>query len=112
MLKKSFKLKSKDKLISFVLKKGKELKNKHFTIRFLEAENNKTNKYAIIIGNKISKKAVERNLLRRRIFNIIKNNNQMETDSSKNIVILPRKSVLEFSFNELEDSLIPLLNKI
>ena len=62
----------KEKDFEIIFKKGKVFKNNFLVLRFVN-NNLKTNRLAIVISQKVSKKATERNKIRRRISVIVEN---------------------------------------
>jgi len=90
--------------------KGKLYKNNNYIIYVI---NNNKNYYrfGISVGKKISNKAVIRNKLKRQLKNIIdKNKNLYKND--KDYIIIMKRSCLEKSYQELENSFMDIINKI
>ena len=76
-----------------------------FTI--FPSKNLGANKHQIVVSKKVSKKAVERNLIKRRIKSII------QTASSQTpLVIVCRPSTLELNFHELKTALLSHLARL
>lgn len=67
--------------------------------------------FALIISKKVSKRAVVRNKLRRRIYEIIRNN-YTGWENSLNVVISVKQVCVEASFEELKKNLLHLLAQI
>lgn len=105
MLAKQYKLTKADN-IKGILNKGKQYASQHFVVKAQETEEEHS-RFSIVISNKISKKAVIRNRLRRQLFEIIRLHRQ-ETSLEKphKIVILPRVRALTLDYNRLETELI------
>jgi ribonuclease P protein component len=91
--------------------KGKTLHGKFFYLRYLPAKNGSNpSRFAIIIGLKISKKAVERNKKRRQLKEIIR----LNTDKIKKgflILVVAKEGILEADYQELEKEFLGLVNK-
>lgn len=59
-------------LFPLVLKKGKTISLEHFSFRFTPISGIQESKFSFVVSGKVSKKATERNLLKRRGYVIIK----------------------------------------
>ena len=94
-----------DKLI----KTGNKIKNYNFVIFFQETAEN-YNKYGISVPKKIGKANV-RNKLKRRVRAILRMY-QKPYEKTYNCIIIIRNSCLKLTYQELNDSLIKLLNNI
>jgi ribonuclease P protein component len=70
MLKKDHRL-TKQKEVEYVFKKGKSSYNNIIGIKAVKSEQ-KNSRFVIIVGLKVSKKAVQRNKLKRRVAHILK----------------------------------------
>jgi len=68
-------------------------------------------KFAIIVSKKISKKAIERNKIRRKIYAVLRLNLTL-IQQPINCVIIPHKHILEFDYQDIEAQLVFFLNKI
>jgi ribonuclease P protein component len=108
MLAKKFHLSRKDN-IKEIVTKGTELRSPYFIIKMCPAAQEPT-KFAIVVSAKISKKAVERNKLRRQIYEIIRLNlNEFSPSDPRKIVILTRTRTLNMTYKTLETELKKLL---
>jgi len=67
-------------------------------------------RFAIVTSNKLSKKAVVRNKIRRQISEILRLNIKKFVEGS-DIVIWPKTTALDKSYGELEEQLLKLLAK-
>lgn len=59
-------------LFPLVLKKGKTVSSEHFSFKFTPISGIQESKFSFVVSGKISKKATERNLLKRRGYAMIK----------------------------------------
>ena len=92
-----------------IIKKCKYLKNNYFIIYY--RENNKNiNRYGISVPKKTGK-AVIRNKIKRRLKNII-DNNEFNIQKSYDYVIIIRKRLIELNYQEMEKSFITLMKKV
>lgn len=100
----------KKKDFEIIFKKAKSIKGKNFIFRPL---NNNLNfsRCAVVVSQKVSKKAVLRNKVRRRVLNIVKN---LILDSQKNIdlVIVALHGSAQMEFDETKLELFSLIQKL
>ncbi len=107
--------------IEKVFKKGKRLDSELFSIKFLPAlspmgrahsgAGNNSSQFAIVVGLKISKKAVLRNKIRRMISEIIRLNISKLKPGYK-IVLMAKPAVLNKEAEDLEKFLMKELGRI
>jgi ribonuclease P protein component len=94
--------------IEYIQKKGSKFENKCFIVKHKDALEN--GRYCIIISKKFASKAVERNKLRRQIYEAIRKN---QPDSlSQNLILIPKKGITDKSFAEIESEIIEIFNKL
>ncbi len=105
MLKKNQRLKRNE--FEILLKKGKRIHNKHFVLTYINANETKC---GVVVSKKISKKATDRNLIRRRVYSILGEN--MVLIENKHVSVSVKKSVLDIKYTNLEKSIIEELSKI
>ena len=91
-----------------IIKTCKYLKNSNFIIYY--RKNKDMNRYGITVPTKLGKANI-RNKIKRRIKNII-DNNEMTIQKTYDYVIIIRKSLLELSYQEIQTSLLNLLRKM
>jgi len=106
MLSKKYKLTKQDGIKS-ILEEGETRKTRYFVAKSLPDEKSR---FAVLISTKISKKATERNKLRRQIFEIIRLNidDILKKEPAKT-VILPRTSALGLAYQEIQKELLKTL---
>jgi len=111
MLAKDFRLR-KDQEIKTVLRKGKSFYSQLLSVKFLPNKQD-NNRFCFVISNKISKKAGKRNLVRRRLQEIIRKN-LVKIKGNYDIVVMPRAgtNILEKKSQDLEQDLFWVLGKI
>ena len=95
---------------SDIFKKGGSIKSRAFILKKLK-NNLGRKRIAVVVSNKVFKKAVQRNKIRRRIYYIVKNHFKDSTDYSYDLVFLTLPTAREMSFNDLKVEIIKLLNK-
>lgn len=108
-------LKKKNRIISSalfdkILHKGKSKKNEYFKIVFLE-NNLNYSRYGIIVSSQISKLAVQRNLIKRRIRNALKDLLPV-LDVGFDVIIIAQKKSLKLNFLEIKECLRALCFKL
>jgi len=81
----------------------------NFVLRSVK-NNENINCFAVVVSKKISLKAVIRNKIRRRLFEIIRLN-MNNFKKGFNIIIFVKKGVLEMEYSELEKEVFYLFNK-
>ena len=91
-----------------IIHKCPYVKNNYFVIYY--RKNDLFNRYGISIPKKTGKANI-RNKIKRRIKNII-DLNEFSIQSSYDYVIIIRKRLIELDYNEMNKSLISLLNRI
>lgn len=108
MLLRKYKLK-KDNDFKKVFKDGIYKQNGFIKIKFLK-NNLDISRFSFIVGLKISKKAIQRNKIKRRLEEIIRLNFK-KIITGFDIIILVEKEIIEKEHIEIEEKLIDLLKK-
>jgi ribonuclease P protein component len=107
MLSKLNRLKKK-KDFEATFKKGKFLKSKNFILRF--AKNNlEFSRFGFIVSQKVSKKAVVRNKVRRRVSAIIKNSFE-SIKPGQDIIFIALFGADKKNFSEVKEEVLEILN--
>ena len=107
MLKEVNRLKS-DKDFKNVFRNGKILENKFFRVKFLKNQKN-FSRFGFIISAKLLKKAVQRNVLKRRL-RVICGSLLKDLDSNFDIVIWPKINCTSLKFKDLNNYVRDLLS--
>ena len=94
----------------YILKKGKKLNNTYFNIKFIRGSANE-NRFAVMVSLKVSPKAIERNKIRRQIYEIVRLSH-LKSTNPQDIVIITKPNIKELDFQTLETSLSKALQKI
>jgi len=81
----------------------------YFRLKFL-ANNLDSSRFAVVVSTKISKKATERNRIKRQIREIIRLN-ESRIKSKYDIIISAQNKALGKDYQDLEKNLLNLLNK-
>jgi len=92
--------------IPYILKKGFQKKSKLFIIR--HSENKESfSRYRTIVSKKIHKRAVDRNKLRRQIYEAIRTNIDKDSIQEINydIILIPKKNIITKKFQEIDQDI-------
>ena len=108
MLPRKYKLK-RDNDFKNVFKQGKYFQKDFIKLKALKDKLN-DNRFAFVVGLKISKKATQRNRIRRQLEEIIRLN-LGKIKEGFDIVVLPEKEIIGKSFSNIEKTLLDLLKK-
>lgn len=108
MLKKKYRLKG-DDIKKFFEGRFKTFKNEYFKI-FYRDNSLKFSRFSVKPQDKIFKKAVERNRVRRRIYNILREEKIFEKIKGKDFLIFPqKKEILDIDYEELKEKISKIL---
>jgi ribonuclease P protein component len=108
MLPAKFRL-TRDKDFDLIFKKGRKSASGCFRIAFL-GNNLSNSRFGVVVSNKVSKKAVKRNLLKRQIRGIIASN-LAKFSQNNDIIISLLPICLDKSYDVLANNLLALLKK-
>lgn len=98
---------TKQKDFEKILKKGKGRYTKTLGLKYLK-NGLKFNRFAVIVGIKVNKKAVQRNKIKRQIKNILKNQKYRKI-INYDIIVLTLPPINQKTFKEIEKDIIYLL---
>jgi ribonuclease P protein component len=111
MIPQKFRLKKAD--IEWVLKKGNQITVDLFIAKFLPAQAiQATPRFAVIVSSKISGKAVERNRLKRKIYEAIRQSALNQKSLPFKIVLIPKKRALKSEYSEISKGIEILISKL
>jgi ribonuclease P protein component len=108
MIQKKFRLGKED--VSWVLSKGNQIITDLFIVRFLKENLKPHSKFTVITSLKLAKKAVERNRIKRKIYEAIRLN--IPKDLAYKIVIIPKKRIIESEYKEIDKEIKILFSKL
>jgi ribonuclease P protein component len=108
MIAKKFRLHKKSDFDELAKSSNKFYSN-NFVLKFIKNEED-FNCFAVVASKKISLKAVIRNKVRRRVYEVIRLNMDSFKKSFK-IIIFVKKGVLEMEYKELEQEVLSLFKK-
>lgn len=99
------------KMFKEVFQKSRQFSSQYFFARVSKIQEADRNAFACVISSKISKKAVVRNLLKRRITHVIRENiNKIQLGLG--IIIFPKKGAEELEFEAIKQDLLKLFKSI
>lgn len=91
--------------IAFILRKGEEKASEFFIIRSVPNMES-FSRFRTIVSRKIEKSAVKRNSLRRKIYESIRLNlKENLTKGPKDIILIPKKKILQKTFEAIKEDL-------
>lgn len=106
-------LPKKNKLTSTLFRifgsKGRVYTSEHLNLRFSDAKKDNY-RVSVVVSKKVAKKAVKRNLLKRRVFSIVSENKKDLKEGGIYTFYL-KKGSLDVDFNDLKKEVINLLRK-
>lgn len=92
-----------------VIRQGRAAAGGNFLLKYAKTDNHRP-RFGFVISTKVSKKAVERNLLKRRMREIVKSRVATGGDG-RDFVFIARKSALSLTFPELKSEVMNLLSR-
>jgi len=96
--------------VRYALKKGDSISSEFFIVRYIKNTEEQNSKFAVITSNKLSPKAVERNLVRRRTYEAIRL--KKDDDVKCKLVLIPKKKTLKTEYKNIEDDIINIFTQL
>lgn len=98
--------------IRFVMNKGVNIRGSTITVR--GAKNNRTQNYraAVVVSKKVTKSAPKRNRIRRRIYEIVRNNAPKYLKNHDIVFIIFKEDVADMPYNQLESHIVANLQEV
>lgn len=100
----------KDDSFSLVKKRGKRINGNAFNLSFLNRGGERPSRFGFIVSSKISKKAVERNRIKRLLRLIIKELLE-DINGGHDIVIIAKKGALKIEKQKAKEEIASLLER-
>lgn len=97
--------------LRYVYSHGKTIRSSNLAIRVAENSNRSVYRCAVVVSKKISKSAVKRNRMRRRLYEIIRKNQNRLSLSADIVITVYSDQVATMPGNELETTLKKLLDQ-
>ena len=92
--------------LTYTYKNGQTIRTKLFTLRFCTNPRKRFSRVAVVVSKKIAKKAVKRNFMRRRLYNIIHHYIDNFTQHYDLIIMVNSLDVMTIDFYELKQKLV------
>ncbi len=108
MLAKQYRLRFK-KDFDAIFKSRHKFYSINFILRYIK-NNEENSKFAFVISKKVSKKAVDRNLIKRRMSEIIRKNIS-NIKSGYNIIFFAKSGVLKLDYIKIQEELIFIIKR-
>lgn len=100
--------------LRFVLANGQQARGKSLSIKYTNNPHRHQSRVAIVVSKKVCKHAVDRNRIRRRLYEIIRK--QIDEINNKGVfdlaIIVYKADILDKPFNEIEAEVLSCLTKI
>lgn len=96
-------------LLKKLFEKGKQYKNNNFIFKFLPSIE-PISKFSVVVSKKVASKAVDRNKLRRQIFDCIQNNMSL-LKSDIVVIVIAKNNVTESKYEDLNKGIEDFLNQ-
>lgn len=97
--------------LRFVLKRGETVRGQLFSIKFITNNRIQQFRVAVVVSKKVSKKAVTRNRIRRRLFEIIRSQSINIKKPLDIVIFVYSEDVATISFKKLENQVIKQLKQ-
>jgi ribonuclease P protein component len=101
--------------IEYLFRKGKKITNDFFTLRYSPAKEGKPDNFCVIISSATEKSAVKRNRLRRQIYEILRQDENVRTGKDGiryEIAVIGGKKSPGLDYGQMSDKINDLLNKL
>lgn len=118
MISRKFRLRGLD--TRWLLKKGGHLTSSLFIVRYLKFQQPKPTqkheppKFTVITSTKLAKKAVDRNTIKRRVYEAIRLNLSkiQNKDETWKVALIPKKRILDVEYKKIEEDIQKLFAKL
>lgn len=90
--------------IPYILKKGDSYHSELFIIRHTKNDGHNF-RYRVIISKKLLREAVDRNKLRRQIYEAIRKNEEKAPTQGLDIILIPKKNILTRNYQQIEEDI-------
>jgi ribonuclease P protein component len=98
-------------LFPSVLKQGNSISSEHFSLRFLRVPGVAPSKFSFVVSRKISKKAVERNRLKRHGYAALEITKHPPPKTSIVAIFFAKKNATKLSYQKIKNEVGELLKK-
>lgn len=91
--------------LRYVYKNGDAVRTRLFTIKYTKNPMRHDSRYAVVVSKKVHKSAVGRNRIRRRLYELLRHQNEKVVSPHDVVVIISSGEVLAMDAHELEQQL-------
>lgn len=98
--------------LRYVLANGKQIRGKYLSIKYIHNSRRKYSRYAVVVSKKVLRKAVKRNLARRRIYEVIRGFNDDTKPAMDMVVTIYKADILDMTHDELMADISKCLHKL
>lgn len=96
--------------LRYVYKNGTQVRNRYFVLKYIDNPRRKASRFSVVVSKKTYKKAVGRNRIRRRVYELLRRDMPFLRDKSYDIVVIVLSGeVRTMPASEVESSLRGLL---
>ena len=98
--------------LKYVLANGEQARGHELSIKFIDNKRRRYSRVAVVVSKKVAKHAVDRNRIRRRVYEIMSNNLAKFNRVIDIVVIVYQPRVKDRAFNELVIEIDKCLDKL
>lgn len=98
--------------LRYVLANGRQIRGRYLSIKYIHNKRRKYSRYAVVVSKKVLRKAVKRNLARRRIYEIIRQFNDDTQPALDMVVTIYKPDILDMTHDELVADISKCLYKL
>lgn len=98
--------------LKYLFKNGKTARNRVLAFRYIENKNRVHTRVSVVVGKKVSKSAVKRNRIRRRVFEILRTNWDQVPEGYDISVTVFSIELLTMTHDELKRNVLGVLRSI
>lgn len=97
--------------LRLVYGKGRQVRAQHFSVKYTVNDRRRKYRLAVVVSKKVSKSAVVRNRIRRRVYEIMRNHEAAIHLPYDIVITVFSDTVADMPSNRLQDSIGQLLNQ-
>lgn len=98
--------------VRFVYRKGAAVRGNLISAHVVFDQRHNSYRIAVVVSKKVSKKAVIRNRIRRRVYELVRTNNNLLPAGCDIILTIFNENIATMPAQQLEAELVELLNKV
>jgi ribonuclease P protein component len=88
--------------LRYVYKNGQAIRTRQLTVKYTRNKHRKHSRFAVVVSKKVHKSAVGRNRIRRRVYEVIRHEQQAISHSHDIVVIVTSSELLTLPAHELQ----------